>query len=79
MLMAKTLRILFLIVGLDQKHNANKIPQGFYIQLRREAKLTVFSFWSPSYHWENGSNFMLIGIDPVSMLQLQPGVALKRS
>ncbi|MCY9827220.1 ABC transporter permease [Vibrio chagasii] len=59
------------------KHNANKIPQGFYIQLRREG----FQQCSPFDHHritdENGSNFMLIGIDPVSMLQLQPGVALK--
>ena len=59
------------------KHNANKIPQGFYIQLRREG----FQQCSPFDHHritdENGANFMLIGIDPVSMLQLQPGVALK--
>jgi putative ABC transport system permease protein len=57
------------------KHNANRIPQDFYIQLRRNG----FQQCSPFDHQritdENGANFMLIGLDPVSMLQ--SGVVLK--
>ena len=59
------------------KHSANKIPQGFYIQLRREGFQQCAPFDNHRVTDENGSNFMLIGLDPVSMLQLQPGVALR--
>ncbi|NOH98516.1 ABC transporter permease [Vibrio sp. 99-70-13A1] len=59
------------------KHNANKIPQGFYIQLRREGFQQCAPFDNHRVTAENGSNLMLVGLDPVAMLQLQPGVALK--
>ncbi|MGF1756031.1 ABC transporter permease, partial [Vibrio makurazakiensis] len=59
------------------KHNANKIPQGFYIQLRREGFQQCAPFDNHRVITEDGDNLMLIGLDPVAMLQLQPGVALK--
>ncbi|WP_299691501.1 ABC transporter permease [uncultured Vibrio sp.] len=59
------------------KHNAHKIPQGFYIHLRRAG----FQQCSPFEHHRitdaNGASFKLMGIDPVATLKLQPGMVLK--
>ncbi|EKO3574228.1 ABC transporter permease [Vibrio metschnikovii] len=52
------------------KHIANKIPQGFYVQLRREG----FHQCVPIDHYRltttTGTEFSLLGIDPVAMLPL---------
>ncbi len=57
--------------------NASKIPQGFYVQLRREGFQQCMPF--DSYRIETASDVELTitGIDPIAMLAIQPGSTLK--
>ncbi|WP_070963092.1 ABC transporter permease [Vibrio sonorensis] len=59
------------------KHVAQKIPQGFYIQLRREGFNQCAPFESMRVHTASGTDLTLVGIDPVAMLRLEPGTELK--
>lgn len=59
------------------KHETNQIPQGYYIQLRREGFNQCAPFKTARLSTASGTDLMLIGLDPVAMLQLQPGVTLK--
>lgn len=59
------------------KHTTNKIPQGFYVQLRRDGFHQCSPFESLRVHTEQGADLMLVGIDPVAMMKLQPGAMLK--
>ncbi|PMH46669.1 ABC transporter permease [Vibrio sp. 10N.286.49.B3] len=52
------------------KHSANKIPQGFYIQLRRSGFEQCVPFELTNVTTEDGEGFSILGIDPVAMLQL---------
>lgn len=59
------------------KHATSKIPQGFYIQLRRDGFHQCAPFESLRVDTASGVDLMLIGIDPVAMLRFQPGVLLE--
>ncbi|WP_260258310.1 ABC transporter permease [Vibrio intestinalis] len=59
------------------KHEINQIPQGYYIQLRREGFNQCAPFKTARLSTASGTDLMLIGLDPVAMLQLQPGVTLR--
>ncbi|EGA71231.1 ABC transporter transmembrane protein [Vibrio sinaloensis DSM 21326] len=58
------------------KHTINKIPQGFYIQLRRDGFTQCAPFESLRVHTDKGTDLMLVGIDPVAMLKMQSGASL---
>ncbi|MBH9739429.1 FtsX-like permease family protein [Vibrio navarrensis] len=53
------------------KHNANKIPQGFYIQLRRAGYQQCVPMDMHHIDTANGIGLTLVGIDPVAMLSLE--------
>ncbi len=53
------------------KHNINKIPQGFYIQLRREGFKECAPLETLRLHTERGRDLQLVGIDPVAMIDLK--------
>ncbi|SON48868.1 ABC transporter permease [Vibrio tapetis] len=57
--------------------NTSKIPQGFYVQLRREGFQQCMPF--DSYRIETASDVELTitGVDPIAMLAIQPGSTLK--
>ncbi len=57
------------------KHSANKIPQGFYIQLRREGFHECAPFDTYRITDKSGVGFSIIGMDPVAMLSLQKEVS----
>ncbi|HBB9987400.1 TPA: ABC transporter permease, partial [Vibrio parahaemolyticus] len=50
------------------KHSANKIPQGFYIQLRRAGFNQCAPFDVLHLDAKTDMNLMLVGIDPVAMI-----------
>ncbi|CAM2967984.1 ABC transporter permease [Vibrio mytili] len=58
------------------KHSANKIPQGFYIQLRRSGFEQCAPFDVLHLDANTDINLMLIGIDPVTMIALDEGKTL---
>ncbi|KGY12228.1 ABC transporter permease [Vibrio tubiashii] len=58
------------------KHAANKIPQGFYIQLRRDGFHQCAPFQNLRITTASGSDLMLVGIDPVSLIQFNAGSSL---
>ncbi|AIW14227.1 ABC transporter permease [Vibrio tubiashii] len=58
------------------KHAANKIPQGFYIQLRRDGFHQCAPFESLRIRTANGTDLMLVGIDPVAMIEFESGSLL---
>ncbi|XAW88608.1 ABC transporter permease [Vibrio sp. CDRSL-10 TSBA] len=58
------------------KHVANKIPQGFYVQLRRDGFNQCAPFDSYRMTTKSGADFTLLGIDPVAMLPLGNGLTL---
>ncbi len=57
------------------KYNANRIPQGFYIQLRREGFNQCVPFDSLRIQNKKGADLSLIGVDPVAMLGLGEGAS----
>ncbi|QIJ84816.1 FtsX-like permease family protein [Vibrio coralliilyticus OCN008] len=59
------------------KHITNKIPQGFYVQLRRDGFNQCAPFESLRVNMANGTDLMLVGVDPVAMLQFRPATILK--
>lgn len=50
------------------KHIANKIPQGFYVQLRREGFQQCVPFDNYRLTTKKGTDITLLGIDTVAML-----------
>lgn len=58
------------------KHAANKIPQGFYVQLRRDGFHQCAPFQSLRITTASGTDLMLVGIDPVSLIQFDAGTSL---
>ncbi|EKO3992596.1 ABC transporter permease, partial [Vibrio fluvialis] len=58
------------------KHIANKIPQGFYVQLRRDGFNQCAPFDSYRLTTKSGADMTLLGIDPVAMLPLGNGKTL---
>ncbi|MCK6265811.1 ABC transporter permease [Vibrio sp. ZSDE26] len=60
------------------KHVSNKVPQGLYIQLRRDGFNECVPFDQLYLTSANGDNLVLVGIDPVAMIQIDQGVSLKQ-
>ncbi|KLN66949.1 MULTISPECIES: ABC transporter permease [Vibrio] len=58
------------------KHAANKIPQGFYVQLRRDGFHQCAPFESLRISTASGTDLMLVGIDPVAMIEFESGSLL---
>ncbi len=58
------------------KHSANKIPQGFYIQLRREGFNECSPLETLRVHAKSGRDLQLVGIDPVAMLDMKSDALL---
>ncbi|MDN3609861.1 FtsX-like permease family protein [Vibrio ostreicida] len=52
------------------KHITNTIPQGFYVQLRRDGFNQCSPFKSLRLQMSNGADLVLVGVDPVAMLPL---------
>ncbi|WP_413284366.1 ABC transporter permease [Vibrio sp. MA40-2] len=52
------------------KYSADKIPQGFYIQLRREGFNQCVPFDNVKLETQSGQDLSLVGIDPFSLLGL---------
>ncbi|MCF7481646.1 ABC transporter permease [Vibrio sp. J1-1] len=61
---------------ISTKHSANKVPQGFYIQLRRAGFNQCAPFDVIHLDAKSDMNLMLVGIDPVAMIPLQQGKSL---
>ncbi|MFM2590130.1 ABC transporter permease [Vibrio sp. TBV020] len=59
------------------KHVTNKIPQGFYVQLRRDGFNQCAPFETLRVDTDNGADLTLVGIDPAALIRFQPGVLLK--
>lgn len=59
------------------KHVTNKIPQGFYVQLRRDGYNQCAPFSTLRVETANGTDLQLVGIDPAAMLHFQSGVMLQ--
>ncbi|USD40059.1 ABC transporter permease [Vibrio sp. SCSIO 43135] len=60
------------------KHVTHKIPQGFYVQLRRDGFSQCVPFESTNLSTLDGENLMLVGVDPIAMLQFHPNITLKQ-
>ncbi|ENO8416673.1 ABC transporter permease [Vibrio mimicus] len=58
------------------KHIANKIPQGFYIQLRRDGFQQCVPFDDYRFSTTSGLDIILQGVDPVALLSLDSGKTL---
>lgn len=58
------------------KHIANKIPQGFYIQLRRDGFQQCAPFDDYRFSTSTGLDLILQGVDPVALLSLDSGKTL---
>ncbi len=58
------------------KHATSKIPQGFYVQLRRDGFHQCAPFENLTVHTANGADLTLVGIDPVAMLNFKSGAVL---
>ncbi|GAL29465.1 AttF / AttG component of AttEFGH ABC transport system [Vibrio variabilis] len=58
------------------KHAETKIPQGFYIQLRREGFKQCVPFDIQKVTTNDGIELNLVGADPISLLQLKHRVTI---
>ncbi|MCA0936070.1 ABC transporter permease [Vibrio alginolyticus] len=61
---------------ISAKHSANKVPQGFYIQLRRAGFNQCAPFDVLHLDTKTDMDLMLVGVDPVSMIPLNQGKSL---
>ncbi|WP_162046242.1 ABC transporter permease [Vibrio taketomensis] len=59
------------------KHAVNQIPQGYYIQLRREGFTQCAPFNSINIHTAKNLNLTLVGIDPVAMLSFEKTITFQ--
>ncbi|MBA5761562.1 ABC transporter permease [Vibrio sp. 404] len=57
------------------KHAVNHIPQGYYVQLRRDGFNQCAPFTSININTAKNLDLTLIGIDPVAMLQLEDDIS----
>ncbi|SDG72400.1 putative ABC transport system permease protein [Vibrio xiamenensis] len=58
------------------KHSINKIPQGFYIQLRRDGFKECAPLELLRLRTQSGRDLQLVGIDPVAMIDLKKDTLL---
>ncbi|KJY81500.1 ABC transporter permease [Vibrio galatheae] len=58
------------------RHSANKIPQGFYVQLRRDGFHQCAPFENLRISTASGADLILVGIDPVAMIGFESGALL---
>ncbi|AUI85843.1 ABC transporter permease [Vibrio azureus] len=58
------------------KFSANKIPQGFYVQLRQAGFYQCVPFDVQYLETQSGANLTLLGVDPVSLIPLYQGKTL---
>ena len=59
------------------KQTINKIPQGFYIELRRAGFNQCAPFDSLPIQTPSGKSLTLIGLDPSALVQLVKGTLLR--
>lgn len=59
------------------KHAVNHIPQGYYIQLRRDGYTQCAPFNAINLTTAKKLDLTLVGIDPVAMLSIEKNVSLK--
>ncbi|CAM3623602.1 ABC transporter permease [Vibrio aquimaris] len=59
------------------KHITNKIPQGFYVQLRRDGFDQCAPFDRLRLNLSDGSELILVGLDPLAMWQSHQSQDLK--
>ncbi len=57
---------------ISPKHSATKIPQGFYIQLRREGFYQCAPFDLLRGETSEGKDFVIIGVDPLALVNTHP-------
>ncbi|UPQ89072.1 ABC transporter permease [Vibrio sinaloensis] len=60
------------------KHAPNKIPQGFYVQLRRDGFHQCVPFESIRLNTVDGTDINLMGIDPAAMMRFKQGAQLNQ-
>ncbi|PMK03043.1 ABC transporter permease [Vibrio sp. 10N.261.55.A7] len=60
------------------KHVSNNVPQGLYIQLRRDGFHECVPFDQQAVKTASGAELVLVGIDPIAMLQVTQGASLKK-
>jgi putative ABC transport system permease protein len=58
------------------KQSAAKIPQGFYIQLRREGFTQCAPFDMLRVNTSDGKDIVMVGVDPLAMANIVPGTRL---
>jgi putative ABC transport system permease protein len=58
------------------KHSESKIPQGFYIHLRREGFKQCVPFDTQKVTTSTGTDLTLVGVDPIALLQLKTVVTI---
>lgn len=58
------------------KHSISKIPQGFYIQLRRDGFKECVPLELQRLRTQSGRDLQLVGIDPVAMIDLKKDTLL---
>ena len=61
---------------ISPKHSANKIPQGFYIQLRREGFNQCAPFDVLRVETHEGKDLSIVGIDPLALINTNSGESL---
>ena len=61
---------------IQTKHSGNKIPQGLYIQLRRNGFNQCVPFDTYRASTEKGTQLNIVGFDPVSMMSFRTGKPL---
>ena len=60
------------------KHSPNKIPQGFYVQLRRDGFQQCVPFDNVRVKTVDGTDITLMGIDPAAMMRFKKGAQLSQ-
>ncbi|OEF07627.1 ABC transporter permease [Vibrio genomosp. F10] len=58
------------------KHISNTVPQGLYIQLRRDGFNECVPFVQQNLTTDDGDELVLVGLDPISMFQTEQGMSL---
>jgi len=61
------------------RHVGNKIPQGFYIQLRRDGFHQCAPFDSYRFTTQKGTDISLLGIDPIALIPVIGNISLSEN
>lgn len=61
------------------RHVGNKIPQGFYIQLRRDGFHQCAPFDSYRFTTQKGTDISLLGIDPIALIPVIGNTSLSEN